>query len=75
MSQNFRCKINEQELSLIKQGLSILSTNAKNPFFHNQISLDQISHLCAKIDNMATRYSDAMKEIERNMAGRTTTGK
>jgi hypothetical protein len=75
MSQNFRCKITEQELSILKQGLSILSTNAKNPFFHNQVALDEIDHLCAKIDDMATRYFDARKEIERNMAGRTTIGK
>lgn len=70
MSQNFRCKITEEELSLIKKGLNILSHNAKNPFFHNQIALDEISHLSAKIDDMATRYTDSKKEIERNMAGK-----
>tara|TARA_R110001592_G_scaffold135880_3_gene352467 strand:+ start:683 stop:904 length:222 start_codon:yes stop_codon:yes gene_type:complete len=69
MSQKFRCRINERELSLIKEGLNRQIFEAKSPFFINQVLLDELSHLVRKVDVMATKYSESKDEINRNMTG------
>lgn len=72
MSQNFRTEISLDDMTMIKNGLTILMYDAKNPRNPDFALLERLNDLSGRLDNLVGKFIEYQNEIEK-MAGSPVT--